>query len=132
MTVLDLVVEGKKTGTAVARFGWTDLDPPVLAVKGEAGVVLQVVADWYGLEFFDLLGRSRREPLARARLVAMALTWRMTEMTLKRVGAIYGRHYGSVIHAWKVVQGESMKGMDGKGLGEVFLKVRDELRKFRK
>ena len=70
----------------------------------EADAILDVVCDVWHVGKEELLGRSRRQPVAFARQVAMAVTYQLTQMSLDDVGEFYGeRDHGTVLWAMKVV-----------------------------
>ena len=66
--------------------------------------IIRAVAHVWDMDAKILLGRSRRQPEAFARQLAMALCYRMTHMSLMDVGKVFGgRDHGTVIYACKVV-----------------------------
>ena len=69
-----------------------------------AEAIIRAVAHVWDMDAKTLLGRSRRQPEAFARQLAMALCYRMTHMSLMDVGEVFGgRDHGTVIYACKVV-----------------------------
>jgi len=70
----------------------------------KADAILSAVCDVWHVGKEELLGRSRRQPVAFARQVAMAVTYQLTHMSLDDVGEYYGeRDHGTVLWARKVV-----------------------------
>lgn len=62
------------------------------------------VADFYELKVSDLTGKRRPNSIAFPRQIAMYLSLRLTECSLKDIGnAFGGRDHGTVIHANKLV-----------------------------
>ncbi len=62
------------------------------------------VADFYELKVSDLTGKKRPNSIAFPRQVAMYLSRRLTECSLKDIGQAFGgRDHGTVIHANKLV-----------------------------
>lgn len=62
--------------------------------------VQRVVANHYGIGPDLLMAKIRTQPIARARMVAMALCVRLTGLSLKQVGAHFGkRDHTTVLHA---------------------------------
>ena len=62
------------------------------------------VADFYELKVSDLTGKRRPNSIAFPRQIAMYLSRRLTECSLKDIGnAFGGRDHGTVIHANKLV-----------------------------
>jgi len=66
--------------------------------------VIRAVAGKWGIDAKDILGRSRSHPVAFARQLCMALSYKETNLSLCQVGECFGnRHYTTVIHAIKKV-----------------------------
>ena len=62
------------------------------------------VADFYELKVSDLTGKRRPNSIAFPRQIAMYLSRRLTERSLKDIGQAFGgRDHGTVIHANKLV-----------------------------
>lgn len=62
------------------------------------------VADFYELKVSDLTGKRRPNSIAFPRQIAMFLSRRLTECSLKDIGGAFGgRDHGTVIHANKLV-----------------------------
>ena len=57
------------------------------------------------LSMKDLYGKSREQPLAFKRQVAMYLTLKNTGATLKNVGWAFNRHHTNIMWARKVITG---------------------------
>lgn len=75
--------------------------------------IQKTVADYYGLQVKEMLGKRRTRSVARPRQVAMALTKELTEHSLPEIGdAFGGRDHTTVIHAQKKI--ESLRQTDGK------------------
>jgi len=76
-----------------------DTDPSV-------EVVLEAVAEEYGLDPNEILVRTRRQPVAIARQLVMYLLRITTPLTLEAIGqAAGGRHHATVIHAIRSIEG---------------------------
>lgn len=71
--------------------------PTVLAV-------VQEVADQYGLETQEILGRDRHKTVAKARNMAMWLTRVRLEMSWSEIGREFKRDHTTVIAAVKGVE----------------------------
>ena len=85
-----------------------------------AQAILKAVCDVWHVTSEEMLGRSRRQPIAFARQVAMALTYEMTPMSLEDVGDFYGdRDHGTVIWARSVVG----KASKDKGVKQLIKRV---------
>jgi chromosomal replication initiator protein len=62
--------------------------------------IQRVVADHYNVAPDLLMAKIRTQPIARARMVAMAMCVRLTGLSLKQVGAHFGkRDHTTVLHA---------------------------------
>jgi chromosomal replication initiator protein len=62
--------------------------------------VQQIISEHYGLAPDLLMAKIRTQPIARARMVAMALSVRLTGQSLKQVGSAFGkRDHTTVLHA---------------------------------
>ena len=67
-------------------------------------IIIQTVADYYGIDVDDLIGPSRRRDLAVPRQIAMYLTREMTTMSLPKIGMAFGnRDHTTVIHSCATV-----------------------------
>tara|TARA_R110000772_G_scaffold173326_2_gene285278 strand:- start:1500 stop:1895 length:396 start_codon:yes stop_codon:yes gene_type:complete len=96
-----------ETSTCLKENGKTNLAPASLVDKyGQtAENVMQAVCECFDLDREDLSGKSKQQPLAWHRAIAMALTYEMTPLSLSKVARIYGRaDHGTVIHAGKRVK----------------------------
>jgi chromosomal replication initiator protein len=75
--------------------------------------IQKTVADYYGLQIKDLLGKKRTRSLARPRQVAMALAKELTEHSLPEIGdAFAGRDHTTVLHACRQIR--TLQQSDGK------------------
>ncbi|MCR6664161.1 MAG: chromosomal replication initiator protein DnaA [Luteimonas sp.] len=75
--------------------------------------IQKTVADYYGLQIKDLLGKKRTRSLARPRQVAMALSKELTEHSLPEIGeAFAGRDHTTVLHACRQIR--TLQQSDGK------------------
>lgn len=75
--------------------------------------IQKAVADYYGLQLKEMLGKKRTRSLARPRQVAMALAKELTEHSLPEIGdAFDGRDHTTVLHACRQIR--QLKEHDGK------------------
>ena len=75
--------------------------------------IQKTVADYYGLQMKDLLGKKRTRSLARPRQVAMAMAKELTEHSLPEIGdAFGGRDHTTVLHACRQIR--TLMETDGK------------------
>jgi chromosomal replication initiator protein len=71
-----------------------------------ADIILEATAITYGLTTRELIGPSRKQPLARYRQIAMYLCRELTDLSLPKIGAAFGgRDHTTVIHAIERVKG---------------------------
>ena len=75
--------------------------------------IQKTVADYYGLQIKDMLGKKRTRSLARPRQMAMALAKELTEHSLPEIGdAFAGRDHTTVLHACRQIR--TLMETDGK------------------
>lgn len=66
--------------------------------------IQKAVADYYGLQLKEMLGKKRHRSLARPRQMAMALAKELTENSLPAIGADFGgRDHTTVMHACRQI-----------------------------
>lgn len=61
--------------------------------------IIDAVAEYYGTSRDHLLGRSRKQPLAHQRQIAMFLCRELTTLSTVAVGVAFGRDHTTVMHA---------------------------------
>ena len=67
--------------------------------------IQKVVADYYGLQLREMLGKKRTRSLARPRQMAMALAKELTEHSLPEIGdAFDGRDHTTAMHACRQIR----------------------------
>lgn len=62
-------------------------------------VIIDCVADYYGISAAALRGESRKKEIAQARHVAVYLTREMIGMSLPRIGEAFGRDHTTIINS---------------------------------
>ena len=67
--------------------------------------VLAAVAAEFGIDVEMLHSRTRRQPIATARQVAIYILRNTTDLTLTEIGDLVGRHHATVIHAIRSMEG---------------------------
>lgn len=65
--------------------------------------VIKTVCDLFKITRKDLMSRTRVQPIAFARQLAIAMVYHHCHTSLKETGRIFSRHHSSVVHARKVV-----------------------------
>ena len=79
----------------------TDEDGSVL----DAAEIIEQVADYFRLTEDDLLSRSRKQEIAKARQIAMYLCRELTDDSYSRIGTRFGgRDHSTVIHAYRKIE----------------------------
>ena len=86
-----------------------------------SNTILSVVEEFYHVSHDEIIGKKRTKNIAFARHVAAYLANTMCEMSLKSVGAIFGRDHTTVIHSIEVI--EKKEGEDAR--------FREELRQLK-
>jgi chromosomal replication initiator protein len=82
-----------------------DLGPIQTAAPIGPGQILAATAAAFGLAVSDLEGPSRRQPLARGRQVAMYLCRELTDLSLPKIGQLFGgRDHTTVLHGVNTVK----------------------------
>lgn len=66
--------------------------------------IKQAVAAYYGVSLDDIHSASRKQPLARHRQVAIALSFELSGRSSCVVGNLFGRDHSTVLHAAAVVR----------------------------
>ena len=75
-----------------------------------AKIIIEETCRVFEVEETDLLGPSRRKPLATVRQIAMATVYDLSGLSLVATGTLFGgRDHGTVIHAGKAVSNLSEK-----------------------
>jgi chromosomal replication initiator protein len=86
-----------------------DLGPQQGTAPISPGRILAATAEAFGVTISDLEGPSRRQPLARARQVAMYVCRELTDLSLPKIGTLFGgRDHTTVLHGVNTV-GRLMK-----------------------
>ncbi len=68
--------------------------------------IIKTVSHYYNIEEADLVGSSRRQPLARRRQIAMYMCREHTGLSLPKIGAAFGgRDHTTVIHGVEKING---------------------------
>jgi chromosomal replication initiator protein len=84
----------------MAREVLQDLVPTSDSRPVSAETIIDVTASTYGFASVELIGPSRKQPLALYRQIAMYLCRDLTDLSLPKIGAAFGgRDHTTVIHA---------------------------------
>jgi chromosomal replication initiator protein len=81
-----------------------DLGPAHSTAPISPGRILAATAEAFSLTIADLEGPRRHQPLARARQISMYIVREMTDLSLPKIGAIFGgRDHTTVLHGVNTV-----------------------------
>ncbi|MGH3751091.1 MAG: chromosomal replication initiator protein DnaA [Pseudonocardiaceae bacterium] len=84
-----------------------DLIPDAQAHEIGAPHIMAVVAEFFGVTMEDLCGPTKTKHLAQSRQIAMYLCRELTDLSLPRIGQIFGgRDHTTVMHAEKKIRKE--------------------------
>jgi chromosomal replication initiator protein len=82
-----------------------DLGPAQNSTPVGPGEILSATAAAFAVNVSDLEGPSRRQPLARARQVAMYICRELTDLSLPKIGQLFGgRDHTTVLHGVNTVK----------------------------
>ncbi|MET0697286.1 MAG: chromosomal replication initiator protein DnaA [Acidimicrobiia bacterium] len=99
------VLTGERIDLEMARDVLQDLIPTAEARPLSPEDIISTSAASYGYTPADLIGPSRRQPLVTARQVAMYLCRELTNLSLPKVGALFGgRDHTTVLYAVEKVK----------------------------
>jgi len=62
-------------------------------------VIVEVIGNYYGYTEGELFGRSRQQPLATARMLAMSLIYEQGGMSFPCIGDMFSRDHTTAVHA---------------------------------
>ncbi|MDD3243249.1 MAG: chromosomal replication initiator protein DnaA [Eubacteriales bacterium] len=65
--------------------------------------IINMVSERFSISIADLKGKSKQKEIASARQIAMYLTRELTDLSLPRLGEVFGRDHTTVLHGWKAV-----------------------------
>ena len=79
--------------------------------------IQKAVAEQFGLQVYDLTGPKKPKNIADPRMIAMYLSRKLTSKSHMEIGRAFGgRSHGTVIHAVKQVEANSLKDEDFKNV----------------
>jgi chromosomal replication initiator protein len=94
---LDLRLAEEVLKQLVPESGATDIGAPG---------IIGVAADYFNIPVDELLGPSKRQPLALQRQIAMYLCRELTDLSLPAIGKAFDRDHSTVMHAEKRIRNE--------------------------
>jgi chromosomal replication initiator protein len=93
---------GMKLAENVLKDLITDSDAPEIT----AATILAVASEYFSIPIDDLIGGSRSRALVNARQIAMYLCRELTELSLPKIGELFGgRDHTTVMHAERKIRG---------------------------
>lgn len=82
----------KEVSTLAEQYGgWADSEEALKAVA-------RVVCEYYNLQFEAVSRKSRTESIAIPRMIIFYLARRLTNLTFEKIGGLFGKDHGTVIH----------------------------------
>ncbi len=83
----------------------SDLAPQYSNRALTADSIIQLVCNYFGLTVLEMIGPSRKQPLALSRQIAMYLCRELTDLSLPKIGTAFGgRDHTTVLHAVEKVK----------------------------
>lgn len=61
--------------------------------------IIEAVAEEYGVSKAEIMGRSREQRIADARMIAMYLVFRNCDYTIVAIGEMFGRNHATICYA---------------------------------
>jgi chromosomal replication initiator protein len=93
---------GMKLAEAVLKDLISDSDAPEIT----AATILAVASEYFSIPIDDIIGGSRSRVLVNARQIAMYLCRELTELSLPKIGELFGgRDHTTVMHAERKIRG---------------------------
>jgi chromosomal replication initiator protein len=98
-------LNGQDINLSLAEIVLKDLIPDGFEHPVTAQMIMRSVAQYFSLTIDDLTGVNRTANIAMARQVAMYLCRDLTEMSLPKIGSMFGRDHTTVMHAYRKISG---------------------------
>ena len=76
---------------------------PTESIKITGELIQQKVAEYYKIKVDDLKAKRRTQDIAYPRQIAMYLCREMTDLSLPKIGDLFGRDHSTVIHAYEKI-----------------------------
>jgi chromosomal replication initiator protein len=93
--------------TQLAEIVLRDLIPDSGASEITAPTIMAVTADFFGITMEEMCGPGKTKALAQARQIAMYLCRELTDLSLPKIGQMFGgRDHTTVMHADKKIRNE--------------------------
>ncbi|MCL2736507.1 MAG: chromosomal replication initiator protein DnaA [Propionibacteriaceae bacterium] len=92
-------LNGQPINLELAEIVLQDLIPDGFGQPITASMIMTHTAHYFSLTVDDLIGANRTANIALARQVAMYLCRDLTELSLPKIGALFGRDHTTVMHA---------------------------------
>jgi chromosomal replication initiator protein len=96
-------VSGQPVGLDLAERALEGLFPDT-GREIPAAAIMQLTAEYFGLEPADLVSKSRSRPLTTARHVAMYLLRELTGLSLIKIGELFERDHTTALHGIKKIE----------------------------
>ena len=102
-------LNGQPVNLSLAEIVLKDLIPDGFGQPITAAMIMSNTAHYFSLTVEDLTGANRTANIALARQVAMYLCRDLTELSLPKIGALFGRDHTTVMHAYRKVSDMMIK-----------------------
>jgi chromosomal replication initiator protein len=99
-------LNGQPVDLPLAEIVLRDLIPDGVEHPITAAMIMTGTANYFDLTVADLTGSNRTASVALARQVAMYLCRDLTELSLPKIGALFGRDHTTVMHAYRKIQSQ--------------------------
>jgi len=98
-------LNGQGVDLALAEIVLKDLIPAEGGPQITAATIMAATAEYFSVSMDDLCGSSRTRLLANARQIAMYLCRELTDLSLPRIGQLFGgRDHTTVMHAERKIR----------------------------
>lgn len=79
-------------------------EPKIIRTYLPSKDIIKEVADYYGVSYYDLIGRRKPPKIADARRVAFYLVYKYTTLSSLGTGRVFGRDHTCVLYAVRNVK----------------------------
>jgi len=102
-------LNGQPVNLPLAEIVLKDLIPEGFDRPITASMIMSNTAHYFTMTVGDLVGSTRTANIALARQVAMYLCRDLTELSLPKIGALFGRDHTTVMHAYRKISDMMIK-----------------------
>ena len=102
-------LNGQSVNLDLSQIVLKDLLPDAFGQPITSTMIINVTAQYFDMTMDDLISANRTASVALARQIAMYLLRDQTEMSLPRIGSLFGRDHTTVMHACKKISDLMLK-----------------------